>query len=541
MDKIQIKCPACGQKFSVTESYIGRMVECGACDEKFKVEESTIVSHRKNYPGKKYESNPELYSRYKSNIPKQSPEVSFQKASYQEVSPEYAQPPRPLKTLMICIGAIFIILFIALFLIGGREEGILKNLDNSRRLILASFVTIAGSGLIISGARHKSKGLLLSLALGGTLIAMPFIFPEVSDAKLVDRILEEESLSDSVPEEEPEPSSFEARLEKYKLSTGFAKVEKTRETLKNDLKQDPDLLKVIILHNNPEKRFQDLDPIISYLETSLTLEEAPLTYSYGREIDGVPVILITFITPKPMQEVIELTKRFGSPKEMNDITSALKVIEIEVNRNTLISPNSEFTNNVNHPEYYTANYWELRNIDRDKQLNAAKRLQSAPVKGMQADISTALRDLINMNDHELSRQAIATLYHWTRPEYKTDQRVLEYAATIVGTELMHSSVMDYLADKEIPDAVEILAKQWSSEKGNLLWENHVVRAKKRGEMAVLSVLPTLNQSHYKSAAFILSKVGTAESIPAINNLLPQVNENDQKYFKDAIDEINSRL
>jgi len=74
----------------------------------------------------------------------------------------------------------------------------------------------------------------------------------------------------------------------------------------------------------------------------------------------------------------------------------------------------------------------------------------------------------------------------------------------------------------------------------LLWENYLVRAKKRGETAVISSLPTLNQTHFKSAASILSKVATAESIPAINAMLSRVNENDKKYFKAAIDEIKSR-
>lgn len=515
------------------------MVECGACDEKFKVEESTIVTHKKHYPGEKSGRKPELYARSNPTNSARASTVSFQQVSYQNVSPEYAQPPTPLKTLMICIGACFIILFIVLFLIGGGEDGFLKGLDNTRRFILVGFVTIAGSGLIITGARHKKKGLLLSLALGGSLLSMPFIFPEVTDSKIADLIIEEDSL-DSNKEPEIDQSSFKVRLEKYKESTGFEQVDKTREKLKNELGKDPELLKVLILHNSPDKRFQDLDPIIAYLERILALEEPPLTYSYGREIDGVPVILVTFLTPIPFDQVIEVTKKFGNPKEMNDIRSELKVIEVEVNRNTLIGPNTDFTNNINHPEYFTANYWELRNIDRDKQLNAAKRLQTVSTKGMQADISAALAALININDHELSRQAIATLYHWTLPEYHTDQSVLEYAKKIVGTDLMHSSVMDYLADKEIPGAVEILAQQWATEKGNLLWENHLMRAKKRGEMAVLSVLPTLNQTHYRSAASILSEVGTKESIPAINNLLPKVNENDKKYFKAAIDEIESR-
>jgi hypothetical protein len=140
----------------------------------------------------------------------------------------------------------------------------------------------------------------------------------------------------------------------------------------------------------------------------------------------------------------------------------------------------------------------------------------------------------------LSRQAIDTLYIWTLPEYKTNDIVLDYAKKIVDTQFMDRSVMAYLADKDVVGSEDILAKQWASSKGYLLWENYLVRAKSRGERAVISSLPTLKQTHFKSAASILSKVGTAQSIPAINAVLSRVNENDKKYLKAAIDEIKSR-
>ncbi|MFT5904891.1 MAG: hypothetical protein ACI9E1_000479 [Cryomorphaceae bacterium] len=531
MDKIQIKCTSCGQKFPVTESYIGRMVECGACDEKFKVEGSAIVTLKKHYPGEKSESNTEVYAKSPSTEPSEAQDVTFQTASYQNVSAEYAQPTRPLKTLMICIGAIFMLLIIVIFLIGGREDGILKGLDNTKRLILTGFVALMGSSLIIAGSRHKIKGLLLSLVLGGSLIAMPFVFPEVIEAILADKPLVDPSLLVST-DDDANKNTFSAQLEKYKRDIGFSKVEASRIAL-----NDPDSLKVLVLR---QSKIQDLDAILTYLKYTLAINTPPNVYASGREINSQPVTLITFITEAPMERVFEVTKKFGLPQEMDEIRTALKIIEVVVDRSSLKGQPSEFTNDTTHPNYFDANYAELRNIDRAKQLDAARRLQSANIKGRQADIVSALCELINSNDHELSRQAIATLNYWTLPEYKTDQRVLDYAKEVVATDFMHRSVMDYLADKDVPGSEEILAKQWAASKGYLLWENYLVRAKKRGEKAVISALPTLDQTHFKSAASILSKVGTAESIPAINAVLSRVNENDKKYFKAAIDEIKSR-
>jgi hypothetical protein len=532
MDKIQIKCISCGQKFAVTESYIGKMVECGACDEKFKVEGAALIRQGRHYPGERSESNTEIYAKSLSSDSPQAQDVTFETANYQYVSAEYAQPPKPLKTLMICIGAIFILLFIVLFLLGGSEGGSLKGLDNTKRLILAGFVALAGSGLIIAGSRHKIKGLLLSLVLGGSLIAMPFIFSEVIEATLADKPVIDSDLSDPSDDNDANKNTSSTQLEKYKRSIGFEKVAASRNAL-----NDPDSLKAIVLRKS---KVQHIDTILRYLKLTLRLEKTPVTYQFGREINGQPVTLVTFITKTPLERVFEMTKKFGNPQKMNEVRTELKIIEVIIDENTLKGQPSEFTNDINHPKYFGANYEELRNIDRGKQLDAARRLQSSTKKGRQADIVSALSDLISSNDHELSGQAVATLYQWTLPEYKTDQRVLDYAKEIVGTNVMHRSVMEYLADKDVPGSEEILAKQWSSSKGYLLWENYLVRAKNRGEIAVITTLPTLKETHFKSAASILSKIGTTESISAINAMLSRVSENDKKYFKAAIDEIKSR-
>ncbi len=70
--------------------------------------------------------------------------------------------------------------------------------------------------------------------------------------------------------------------------------------------------------------------------------------------------------------------------------------------------------------------------------------------------------------------------------------------------------------------------------------NYSMKTKSSDEIAVMTTLPTPKETHFKSAASILSKIGTTESIPAINAMLSRVSENDKKYFKAAIDEIKSR-
>ncbi len=504
------------------------MVECGACDQKFKVEDSALVRQKKHYPGEKSESNAQIFAKSPDANPKKHQDVAFQTANYQNVSADHIQPPKPLKTLMIAIGAIAILFFIALFLLGGREGGMLKGLDNSKRLILASFIALAGSALILAGSRKKSKGLLASFILGGSLIAMPFLFPEVID----DTIAEQPNEIITVESKIEDENSYSVRLEKYKNGIGFGKIEASRIQL-----ADPSALKAIVLRDS---KIQDIDPILSYLENATEISSSPVTYTFGRELEGRPVTLITFISDTPLERVFDLTKKFGVPQEMNDIRTALKVIEVIVDRTTLLGQPSALTNDPNHRQYFDANYLELRSIDRNKQLNAAKRLETSADKGRQSDIATALANLINTRDHELSRQAISTLNQWTIPEYKTDQRVIDYAKKIAGTENMSRAVMNYLTDRDVPGSEEILSKQWASPKGHLIWANYLIKANKRGEKALIKALPNVDKNHYRSAITILRKIGTVKSISTINSVLSKANEEDKKYFKAVVDEIKSR-
>jgi len=422
--------------------------------------------------------------------------------------------------------------FVALFLLGSKNAGSLENLDHTKRFILAIFIALTGSLLIIIGVRNKVKGGLISLILGGSLAAMPFIFPtqltannSTSNTQAID------STPSTLTDEITESNGFAERLEEYKSGIGFEIIEKLRK------ESPPERIKAIILLEN---KIQYLDSILPYLEYNLNLSSAPVTYTYGREIDGKPVTLLTMSSDTSFDELFELTKKFGEPLEMNDIRSTLKVIEVKVNQEALTPPPEGVSTDPLHPEYFNINYLELESIDRVRQLDAAKRLQSGEYLGRQSDISKLLASLLSTKDHELSSQCIATLNNWTRPEYKTDEQVLKYAKEIMGTTHMTRSVMDYLVDKKVPGATEIFAKQWQTSRGGLLWASYLIQANSMGEEAIIQSLPKVGDSHYKSAASILNKVGTSRSIPSLNNAISKANTENKKYLKAVIDEIKSR-
>ena len=52
-NQLQIRCPKCGQRFTVGPELQGKVVECGRCENRFRVDDDVIQRSRKFYPGEK--------------------------------------------------------------------------------------------------------------------------------------------------------------------------------------------------------------------------------------------------------------------------------------------------------------------------------------------------------------------------------------------------------------------------------------------------------------------------------------------------------
>ncbi len=529
MEKIQIKCSSCGQKFAVNESYKNRMVECGSCQHRFKVDDSVILKTKKrHFPGEKKPAIASNFAKISSSSesPQTDSEVNFQPAHYADTPNVSFATPSPKRTIAIIIGSLAIILFIIIFLLGGRKGGLLQNMDDNKRLILAAFISVFGSVLILYGSRFRIKGIILALVLASGLMAMPFIFPAVLPPTAEQNL---QFNPDSTPDKLDAQHESDS-LESYSDAIGFSKVLHMRAKTRN-----PEEIKAIVLKDAE----RDIVTILSYLQRKLNLESPPSAYSSGRSLNGKPVILIAFKSDVSQENLINICKNFGEPLPMNDIRKKLNVIEVITDIPESPSPNTLV--DQNNPDYFNANLLELFSIERSKQLKAVLRLINTNVSlGRRSDISTALANLINPQDKELSEAAIKALYKFTRPEYKLDSKVFDYAKTLSPQGKLPNVVLDYLIDKKVAGISHILAQQWSAPNGMLLWEDQMVRAKVEGEKAIIEALPKVKVNHFKSAALILKKIGTRRSIPAIRKAISRASREDANYLKATIDEIKSR-
>ncbi len=532
MKKIQIKCTSCSQKFSVSESFKGKMVECGGCDHRFKIEGLVIVKQkRKNYPGENLAMTSNEFTQLTGNdSSKTTPAslVKFEPANYSQFpNLDYAAPVEPRRTAALIIGVVLILLFILVFLLEGREGGTLQNIDNTKRLLLTCFIAILGSGLILYGSRSRSKGLLTSLILGGALIVMPFVFPETLSPQRLSLA------SDDDTSQQPEQND---EKEIYTQGIGYRDIIKLRKQA-TDKGIDPTTVKAIVLRNVS----YHIDTILFYVKNKLQLKTVPSKYTLGRVVNDKPITLMVFDSDASMEEVLEISKRFGTPTPMEGMLTDLGIIEINVDHKQFINQDAQILGNENHANYFRANYIELRSMDRTKQIEAIKRLNKTQASlGRRFDISTRLASLISVNDKPLSKEVIKTLNKWTLPDYNLDGIVLEYAKSLSAKGILDEIVMNYLVDKQIKGSSSILAQQWLRPKGYLRWEDQILRAKSQGEQAIIEALPKTPDSHIKSAAAILKKIGTAKSIPALRDSALKHKKEDANYLKATIDEIKSR-
>lgn len=543
MEKIQIICTSCGQKFAVSESYKGRMVECGGCDHRFKVEGAAIARQKKKfYPGERAALNSESFAKVESDSvtsTENKNELGFQPASYQKnVSADYAQPPSNKRTFAIIAGVILISLFILIFMLGSQPDGMLKDMDEQKRILLAGFIAILGSGLIIGGARHKFKGIVLALVLGGSLAALPFVFhiePTPSSQAGLN------SGSDTISKTDDSKianKERQAKIDQYKESIGYGRVEAKR--LESETPQN---IKALVIKDMGSHT----DTINNYLKYELNLDTPPSIYNTGLELaeeDGSirRVNLLIIDSDVSDEKLIEMTKKFGTPVAMDDMRTDLQVIEVQLKEELLQNTSTKVLTDETHAEFFSANYLELSHISHDRQMKAITRLSNVKSSlGRRADIAARLGDMINVKDKRRSIEVIRALKLWALPEYKLDKKIVAYAnAHPIDTVNLKPAVMEYLVEKKVAGISGILEKQWLNDNGHLVWDDLIQKAGGEGETAIINALPKADSAHLKSAAAILSKIGTSRSIPALTTAIQRAKSGDAKYLKASIDEIKSR-
>ncbi|MEI7929784.1 MAG: MJ0042-type zinc finger domain-containing protein, partial [Verrucomicrobiales bacterium] len=154
---MQIRCPACGQRFKVGSDLRDRMVECGSCEHRFRIDDETILRTKKFYPGERRDPRLDGFARV-PHAPSVLPNVQTIRYA-EEPAHESFEPPTPQRTMAAVVGCIGMVMAGLLLTLGASRTGALDGFELPSRLALAGFASVLGSVMLVYGnprARRKA-------------------------------------------------------------------------------------------------------------------------------------------------------------------------------------------------------------------------------------------------------------------------------------------------------------------------------------------------------------------------------------------------
>ncbi|MBC7979634.1 MAG: hypothetical protein H7Y36_03620, partial [Armatimonadetes bacterium] len=154
---------------------VGRMVECGGCDARFRIDDEVVVRSRKFYPGERAGSGLNNFQRVPLSA---AAPVGLQTMRYAELqNPEKLEPASAQRILAGVFGVAMMALTALLLIFAGGPGGAFDSMPVRNRLIVAGFVSLLGTTLLVyANPRARIKAGTIGLLLSAGVICLPFFF-----------------------------------------------------------------------------------------------------------------------------------------------------------------------------------------------------------------------------------------------------------------------------------------------------------------------------------------------------------------------------
>lgn len=534
---LRIQCPACERQFKVSDDLRGRTVECGACEHQFKLDGSTEIQKKpeKIYPGEQHRKGLEAFGRTPS---KSAEAVHFETAAYnQTASALDVVPLSSQEWFAAMVGGGVLIMTILIFLWGAQPEGILKDMEVARRVVLAVFMVVVGGGLVAYGCRHRKKaGFAVGVPLGAVAIALAFLMPVHRTSV---PIYEDGSpIAQRPPSDEPDeldvpqPRSAEEMLRlvgygpvKRAIKTHFDN-EGSKGNLSDYVCEYVSAIWVPVMEER--YKFQ----IMSYLQRKTMSIARPSFYRRG---DGG-----LFVVDGPrlaVERVASIAERFGRVEE---IYPEIRIIELVLDNERFVGVGPELMNKLTdktHPAFYARNQQELEHIDVDRVRGAVRRLGEAEPLRFQVEISRRLLQLMEEDDDEDLRAEICkTLQTWAREGDDSDRVIAVVAREMQARDQsLPRSLVEFLVQRQSPEAVALIEPLWAN--APISWEPIMLEIGPSVEEAVLRHLDSGDRSIQQSAIRIIKRIGTARSLPPLRAAHAEADQETKMLLESVIETI----
>lgn len=521
-DKLQIRCPGCGQRFKVEQDLRNRIVECGVCQHRFHISDDVIVRVKKFYPGEKRYHGLTRYQRIPITT---SVSVSMPASEiYESHTPApYYSPLPPQRIIAGFIGAIAILSVALLMIFGTNHGGPLDGLGLTRNLVLCGFTAAIGFSLLMyANPNTRVPAAIIGGCLAIALVSLPFfikipttIGDEYGDIQVVG--MGKSTQSD-------EPTSEEAALHAKRELMGLRPLKQELERL-NDLGDTRHAYGLHLIGLQESNRIAVRDYMFRVTSAD------PSSHIYPREDDKY-LFVITGLDMN-LERFAALAAPLG---EVRSIMPELNVAEVMVNNDIFIEPPSDKLINRDDPDFYELNLGELNSIDVQRVQRATLRITEAEPRLFRADIAQRLRELLDESGINFHGTIARALIKWDDDPQAAAQIAAKTAVRLHQSGFTPAGELVSLAlNAPSQDFIAMLTGLWRE--NTLVWESYCIRVGSAIEPTMIKEFESADGSIKQSATRILSKIGGEQTVRTLQNALASADPELSVIIQRALDRI----
>lgn len=527
-----IRCPKCGQKFSVGHELTGRIVECGSCEGRFRVNEDVIVRTKKHYPGERTRKDLEIFHRVP--MAAQVPD-GLQTVVYQEDADlALMEPPSPLRVMAGAAGVLIFLLVILLIVFGSERGGVLDGVGIRKRLILVGFgglvlLSLLGYGFrayrkraLAAGVAAVAAAVAVTIFLGGGAVDRPRLAGEGSEVADPMQGIDFAPIEPSTPDAGGDPvAEIRQRVGTEPLEGEQARLEAAGSEL--------NAFGVWLIDLQGRNRILVRDYL---LRASKADPSSPI---YPREGNHYLMVLSGF--KGELEDMALIASQLGNVRAVHH---EIGLIEVEVDPEVFYPADPDRMSDPTSATFYSMNLRELRSIDLKRAKQACERLAKAPPTAFRDDISRTLMDLFRDGEMDFPKELSEAILVWCEDLDEAGelagQRIRHLLTT--GEEIPKSYVELVLAGSQA-DRVPLIMEIWANAPGK--WENAVTSLGLAAEEAVIEALRAGLPNQKRSAMRLLGFIGGTKSLELVRAMELEATGEMAILVNDAIRRIEQRL
>ncbi len=503
-----IRCPSCGQRFKVGDDLRERTVECGGCEHRFRINDEVIVRGRKFYPSE--EKNPELNRFPRIPLPEGEAMMGVKSVRYGNLpDPAVLEPASPQRLIAGGVGAVGMVLMALFLMFGTSRGGALDGMPVENRFLMAGFVCILGTTLLVYAnpkARAKALGVALLLACG--LLAVPYYFRQGSEVLPTQAVITPRDLIapvDNASGTEGKEADDSVAALRTRIGTGPLEAEISKLAKEGSMKQ---AVGIWLRGLSDSHRFLVRD----YL---LRVTGADVSSHYYPRSGGDYLLVLSGIN-NTLQELVELSAPLGLVEKTYQ---EISIIEVRVGTDIFVEGSIEKLTEKDDPAFYDLNKRELESIDLERVKRAVQRFAEAEPKIYRTDISRKLISMLDEDMVDFKGNICKALSVWSETPGPASEAALKVVDKLVADgKPVPPEIITLIVKEKNPAVIPILDELWF--KNPMAWESLYGDLGQLIESTVIRRLPETKGTVRHSAVRLLGRVGGTDSLPILATEVP---------------------